>query len=195
MPNNFQGKVMPQDTTQYLKDYTTPDYSISDIGLEFELNETATVVTATSQVICQRAGEPLKLDGEDIELLSVSINQHSLEAGEYTLGDGVLIIEDVPDAFELTIVTQINPSENTKLEGLYLAGDSFCTQCEAQGFRRITYYLDRPDVMATYRTKVIADRDKYPFLLSNGNKFLSVKQPINIDGCFKFKQRHIRRKF
>ena len=170
MPNNFQGKVMPQDTTQYLKDYTTPDYLISDIGLEFELNETATVVTATSQVICQRAGEPLKLDGEDIELLSVSINQHSLEAGEYTLGDGVLIIEDVPDAFELIIVTQINPSENTKLEGLYLAGDSFCTQCEAQGFRRITYYLDRPDVMATYTTKVIADRDKYPFLLSNGNK-------------------------
>ncbi len=170
MPNYFQGKVMSQDTTQYLKDYTTPDYLISDIGLEFELNETATVVTAISKVTCQRAGAPLKLDGEDLELLSVSINHHALEAGEYRLEDNILLIEEVPETFELTIVTQINPSENTKLEGLYIAGDAFCTQCEAQGFRRITYYLDRPDVMAIYTTKVIADRDKYPFLLSNGNK-------------------------
>ncbi|MGB1296838.1 MAG: aminopeptidase N [Psychrobium sp.] len=161
---------MSQDTTQYLKDYKTPDFTIDTIDLVFELNETATVVTATSQVKRLRDGTSLTLDGEDLELLSVAINQHALEAGQFEISAGKLIIPDVPDVFELTVVTQINPSENTKLEGLYIAGDAFCTQCEAEGFRRITYYLDRPDVMAIYTTKVIADRDKYPYLLSNGNK-------------------------
>ncbi|MCG7529793.1 aminopeptidase N [Psychrobium sp. MM17-31] len=161
---------MSQDTTQYLKDYQTPDFTIDTIDLVFELNETATVVTATSQVKRLRDGAALALDGEDLELLSVAINQHALEAGQFEISAGKLIIPDAPEEFELTVVTQINPSENTKLEGLYLAGDAFCTQCEAEGFRRITYYLDRPDVMAIYTTKVIADRDKYPYLLSNGNK-------------------------
>lgn len=169
---------MSQDTTQYLKDYTTPDFTITNINLEFELNETATVVTARSLVTRLREGEALCLDGDDLELLSLSINQHALEQGQYQLTNGKLIINDVPSQFELTVVTQVNPSENTKLEGLYLAGDAFCTQCEAEGFRRITYYLDRPDVMASFTTKVIADRDKYPYLLSNGNKIDSG----NLDG-------------
>jgi len=161
---------MSTDTTQYLKDYKTPDHTISDISLTFELDESATIITAVSQVSSLRDNVPLVLDGEDLTLVSLAINGQVLNQTRYQLSDSQLIIADVPESFELSIVTEIDPSTNTKLEGLYIAGDAFCSQCEAQGFRRITYYLDRPDVMAVYTTKVIADKVKYPYLLSNGNK-------------------------
>jgi aminopeptidase N len=170
---------MSQDTTQYLKDYKTPDHTISDISLTFELDENATIITAISTVVTLKSNVPLVLDGEDLTLVSVSINNQEIKDTGYQLIDSQLIIDDVPARFELTIVTQVNPSENTKLEGLYIAGDAFCSQCEAQGFRRITYYLDRPDVMAVYTTKVIADKLKYPYLLSNGNKVDSGDLPDN----------------
>jgi len=161
---------MSTDTTQYLKDYKTPDHTISDISLTFELDENATIITAVSQVTSLRKNTPLILDGEDLTLISIAINGQVLNQTRYQLSESQLHINDVPATFELSIVTQLDPSKNTKLEGLYIAGDAFCTQCEAQGFRRITYYLDRPDVMAVYTTKVIADKNKYPYLLSNGNK-------------------------
>jgi len=161
---------MNANTKQYLKDYQKPNHVITDVSLEFELNEQCTTVTATTQVITNIASSPLVLNGENLELISVSINQQSLSTAQFSLENDMLSIPDVPAAFELTIVTRLNPSENTKLEGLYVSDGAFCTQCEAQGFRRITYYLDRPDVMAVFTTKVIADKLRFPFLLSNGNK-------------------------
>ncbi|MDP2560374.1 aminopeptidase N [Psychrobium sp. 1_MG-2023] len=161
---------MSNNTTQYLKDYQAPNYTITTLNLEFNLDETLTQVIATSQVKQLVQGQPLVLDGENIQLVSVAVNQQALTANQYQCTDNQLIIDDLPERFELTVVTELNPTENTNLEGLYVSGDAFCTQCEAQGFRRITYYLDRPDVMAVFTTKVIADKEKYPYLLSNGNK-------------------------
>jgi len=161
---------MSDNSTQYLKDYQSPDFTIEEIDLTFTLNEQSTTVEATSQVIRLREGKALVLDGEDLELISVAINGQALAATQYQLGATQLEIRDLPATFELTIVTQLNPSNNTKLEGLYVSDGAFCSQCEAQGFRRITYYLDRPDVMAVFTTKLIADRAKFPYLLSNGNK-------------------------
>lgn len=161
---------MPQDTTQYLKDYKAPAYTITDISLVFELEPQATKVTATSTVMTLDGSLPLILDGEDIKLLNVAINNISLSEQQYKVINSQLVLENLPTQFELTVVTEINPSENSNLEGLYLADGAFCTQCEAQGFRRITYYLDRPDVMAIFTTKIIADKTLFPYLLSNGNK-------------------------
>ncbi len=161
---------MPQDTTQYLKDYKAPAYTITDISLVFDLDPTATKVTAVSKVITVDANQPLILDGDDIKLLSVSVNNQTLTSDQYQIDNSQLVLNDLPSEFELTVVTQLNPSENSNLEGLYLADGAFCTQCEAQGFRRITYYLDRPDVMAVFTTKIIADKSQFPYLLSNGNK-------------------------
>jgi len=168
---------MNANTKQYLKDYKEPNHVITEVALAFELDEHSTTVTATTQVITHINGSPLVLNGEDLALISVSINEQSLSAGQFTLENDMLTIPDVPAAFELTIVTRLNPSENTKLEGLYVSDGAFCTQCEAQGFRRITYYLDRPDVMAVFTTKVIADKFKFPYLLSNGNKIDSGDLP------------------
>ena len=159
-----------EDTTQYLKDYTAPDYTISDISLTFELEPESTIVTAVSKVEQVNKNSALVLDGQDLELISVAIDDKLLSNEQYTIVNSQLIVKDLPALFELTIVTRINPSENSKLEGLYLADGAFCTQCEAQGFRRITYYLDRPDVMAIFTTKIIADKSQFPYLLSNGNK-------------------------
>ncbi|NRA85767.1 MAG: aminopeptidase N, partial [Gammaproteobacteria bacterium] len=158
-------------TTEYLKDYQPPVFQISEVSLTFELSPQQTRVTAISQVQRHSTGnDALVLNGEDLVLESVAINGQVLSDGFYTISDNNLTIASLPDQFELTIVTTINPLTNTKLEGLYVSDGAFCTQCEAQGFRRITYYLDRPDVMAVFTTKVIADKAQYPFLLSNGNK-------------------------
>ena len=162
---------MISTTTEYLKDYQPPVFQISDVSLTFELSPQQTRVTAISQVQRHSTGnDALVLNGEDLVLESVAINGQVLSDGFYTISDNHLTITSLPDQFELTIVTTINPLTNTKLEGLYVSDGAFCTQCEAQGFRRITYYLDRPDVMAVFTTKVIADKAQYPFLLSNGNK-------------------------
>jgi aminopeptidase N len=112
----------------------------------------------------------LILDGEKLLLKSIAINGEELDPSEYVVTDESLTVTTSLTQFELTIETEINPLENTSLEGLFKSGDAFCTQCEAEGFRRITYYLDRPDVMAKFSCTIIADETKYPFLLSNGNK-------------------------
>ncbi|NRA61084.1 MAG: aminopeptidase N, partial [Psychrobium sp.] len=161
---------MIKNTTQYLKDYKTPDYTIEQVNLEFHLGEEKSLVTATSTIVQLTPGAVLRLDGDNLTLMSVAINGQVLNAGQYEVDEQSLTIVDLPSTFELSVVTQLNPSENTQLEGLYVSDGAFCTQCEAQGFRRITFYLDRPDVMAVFTTKVIADKVKYPYLLSNGNQ-------------------------
>jgi len=153
-------------------DYTPPAYRIDRIELRFELDPQVTRVTSRLQVYRSNRvekGEPLVLDGEHIDLLSVSVNGRELEPGEYVRDERHLTIPEVPEALELTLVTECKPSRNTALEGLYASGAMLCTQCEAEGFRRITYYTDRPDVMATWSVELIADRERFPVLLSNGN--------------------------
>ncbi|WBM69374.1 aminopeptidase N [Buttiauxella sp. WJP83] len=158
-----------QPQAKYRHDYRAPDYTITDIDLTFDLDAAKTLVTAISQITRQgTVGAPLRLDGEDLTLVSVAVNGAAWE--DYRLEEGALIIESLPDAFTLTIVNEISPATNTALEGLYLSGDALCTQCEAEGFRHITWYLDRPDVLARFTTKIIADKKQYPFLLSNGNR-------------------------
>ena len=158
-----------QPQAKYRHDYRAPDYTITDIDLTFDLDATKTLVTAISQISRQGAADaPLRLDGEDLTLVSIDVNGVAWE--HYRQEEGALIIESLPEAFTLTIVNEISPATNTALEGLYLSGDALCTQCEAEGFRHITWYLDRPDVLARFTTKIIADKTQYPFLLSNGNR-------------------------
>ncbi len=153
-----------------LKDYRAPDYRISEIALDFVLDAEKTRVTATSKVTRTGATEtPLVLDGEHLKLVSVAIDGKPLAASQYALTDTTLALTGLPGAFTLEIVTEISPTNNTALSGLYIASGIFCTQCEAEGFRRITYYLDRPDNLAVFTTRMEADKAKYPVLLSNGN--------------------------
>ena len=149
----------------HLKDYSAPDYRISEIALDFLLEPEATRVTAVSKVTRTGSG-PLVLNGEQLKLLSVDVDGKS---HPYEATDETLTLSGLPDAFTLKIVTEISPANNTALEGLYVSKGIFCTQCEAEGFRRITYFLDRPDVLAVYTTRIEADKAKYPTLLSNGN--------------------------
>ncbi|MEQ1961718.1 aminopeptidase N [Xenorhabdus khoisanae] len=158
-----------QRLVKHRLDYRKPDYTITDIDLDFELNTDKTTVTAISQV--KRLANditPLILDGENLTLKSIYIDDKAWE--HYQEQDGKLLIEQLPAQFTLKIVNEISPSANTALEGLYVSGDALCTQCEAEGFRHITYYLDRPDVLACFTTRITADKAKYPFLLSNGNR-------------------------
>lgn len=156
---------------RYLADYKKPTFHITTVDLTFELSDQATIVTSILTV--KRIGNninPLVLDGEQMTLISVHLNEHELNESHYLLTESQLDISTQENEFTLTIVTEINPLNNTSLEGLFKSGLAFCTQCEAEGFRRITYYPDRPDVMAVFTSKVIADKTLYPFLLSNGNK-------------------------
>ena len=153
-----------------LKDYRAPDYHIGEIALDFLLDPAATRVTATSKVTRKgAAGAELALDGEELKLISVAIDGRKLGEGQYTLTKETLTLRDLPAAFTLQIVTEISPENNTTLNGLYTSNGMFCTQCEAEGFRRITFFLDRPDNLAVYTTRIEADKAKYPVLLSNGN--------------------------
>ena len=115
------------------------------------------------------SGAALELDGEDITLLSVTVNGTALSRKEYRLTQTQLILSDLPDSFTLEITTQCNPAANSKLMGLYVSGGRFCTQCEAEGFRRMTYYMDRPDVLSVFKVRLTADKADYPYLLANGN--------------------------
>lgn len=151
-----------------LADYQAPAFAIDTIELEFDLDPTQSLVTARSQ--WRRLGHTTKLvlDGQHLQLQGIWLNGVTLT--DYQLDDEQLILDNLPEQFELKIVTQINPQANTALEGLYLSNGAYCTQCEAEGFRRITYYPDRPDMLAVFTTHIIADTTKYPYLLSNGNK-------------------------
>lgn len=152
----------------FLKDYQKPDYQIDSLHLNFDLNEDFTTVTATSKMRkTNSSATELWLDGENLELKEITVNG---QKPRYELTKEGLKILSTLDSFELQIVTVLKPQENTSLEGLYKSNGTFCTQCEAQGFRKITYFLDRPDVMTTYQVRIEAEKKKYPVLLSNGNK-------------------------
>ncbi|CAM3635872.1 aminopeptidase N [Parendozoicomonas haliclonae] len=158
----------------YLKDYQQPDYWIETTALSFELGEESTLVTSTlnfklNDTKTHAQLPELTLVGENMELVSVAIDGAVLSGDQYKVDSEQLVLQPQSEAFETYIVTRIKPQENTSLEGLYKSGGMFCTQCEAEGFRKITYYLDRPDVMSIFTTTVIGDKDKYPVLLSNGN--------------------------
>ncbi|WP_274058197.1 aminopeptidase N [Vibrio parahaemolyticus] len=153
---------------KYRKDYQAPSHTITDIDLTFDLYDNDTIVTALSKVVQKGESTILELDGEGLELRSVKVNGE--DWAHHEVKEASLVLSDLPAEFELEIITKIDPEANTALEGLYKSGGAFCTQCEAEGFRRITYYLDRPDVLAKYTTKVIADKATYPYLLSNGNR-------------------------
>src|SRR5471032_2630445 len=158
---------LPQ--AKFRHDYRAPDYTITDIDLNFELDAQTTVVTAVSQIKRQGAeGASLVLNGEDLTLISLKVNGQDWPS--YQVTDKTLVIDRLPEAFELHIVNEIHPAKNSALEGLYLSGEALCTQCEAEGFQHITYYLDRPDVLARFSTRIVADKARYPYLLSNGNR-------------------------
>lgn len=152
-----------------LADYQPPQYSIESVDLDITLSPSETLVIATL-VIEQSAGEAgdVFLDGEDLTLKSVRIDGHIVSSG-YTVTETALILHNAPAKFELRTEVTLNPTDNTRLEGLYLSNGIFCTQCEAEGFRRITYFPDRPDIMTTYRVTVRAEKERCPVLLSNGN--------------------------
>jgi aminopeptidase N len=158
----------------HLEDYRPPEFLIDRVDLRFELDPDRTRVDASLQLrrnpAATRGDGTLRLDGEQLELEAVSIDGHSLMPSEYRVERDSLTIHRVPDRFTLDTRVRIHPNLNTALEGLYQSGQMLCTQCEAEGFRRITYFLDRPDVMARYRTTLIADRGRFPVLLSNGNR-------------------------
>lgn len=155
--------------TIYLNDYKKPDFLIVHVDLKFELEEEQTRVLSALELKRQTAGEPLVLVGEGLVLGEVKIDNTLLDVTAYEVSETTLTVFSVPDEFTLEIETFINPQENFSLEGLYKSSGNYCTQCEAEGFRRITYFLDRPDVMALFTTTLIADKKKYPVLLSNGN--------------------------
>lgn len=159
--------------THYLKDYRPSDYLIPEVFLHFDLQEENTVVKTVLKIkrnpAASTAPQALILNGEEMELRSVSIDGHSLNAQQYQVDEHSLTIPNVPDEFVLETEVVIQPQKNTRLSGLYKSRTNFCTQCEAQGFRRITYYLDRPDVMSKFTTTISADKKNYPVLLSNGN--------------------------
>ena len=154
-------------TVRYLKDYQTPAYRILETDLHFDIAEPQTVVKSRLTVGPQRVGEPLVLDGS-AKLLSVKING---AAADYVLEGETLTIAGVPsERFTVEVETEILPAENKSLMGLYASGGNLFTQCEPEGFRKITFYIDRPDVMSKFTTTIVADKKRYPVLLSNGNK-------------------------
>lgn len=169
------------DNTIYLKDYRAPEFLIPSISLEANLGTDQTSIHASLQV--ERNGDgtdsPLVLNGEKMKLASLKLNDRVLDETEYLFDEVSLTIPRVPDKFTLEIQTELQPHLNTELSGLYQSSGNFCTQCEAEGFRRITYFLDRPDVLSVYDVRIRADKKACPVLLSNGNL---VSQGDNDDG-------------
>ncbi len=160
--------------TTSLKEYRPPDFHIETVNLQIELDEKRTRVTSLLTVLCNRDNceglYPFVLNGKDLKLLSIKLDGELLDASHYKLDAETLTITSAPDRFVLEIETEINPRDNTELSGLYMSGSGFVTQCEAEGFRKITYYPDRPDVLARFMTTIVGDKQKYPFMLSNGNQ-------------------------
>ncbi len=153
-----------------MTDYQPPAFEVESLFLTFELLPNGTRVT--NRMLVHRVKDlsaPLVLDGEGLELIQVDLDGVALMPTQYDVTDTQLILPDVPERFELEIVTEIDPENNTRLEGLYRTSGNYCTQCEAEGFRRITYYFDRPDVLTYFTTKIIADKQDNKVLLSNGN--------------------------
>ena len=164
----------PTPEVHFRKDYAPTPYLIETVELEFFLEDEATLVRSTLK--CRRNPDPtavgadLVLDGEELELVSVELDGQALGPDRYVLEEESLTISSPPDSFTLRTEVRINPRGNTQLSGLYKTGANYCTQCEAEGFRRITWFLDRPDVMATFTTYIEGDAETNPVMLSNGNK-------------------------
>jgi len=155
----------------YLKDYKKPEFKIEKVDLVFDLFEDYTTVTNVMDIVkVDLDAKDLELDSIDLELVELWINDLKLKDTRYVYSDEKLKIFNVPESFSIKVINKIYPQNNTELEGLYKSGSIFCTQNEPEGFRRITPYLDRPDVMSVFTTTVIADEKTYPILLSNGNK-------------------------
>ena len=159
--------------TVRLADYRLPDFLIDAVDLHFDLRENG--ATVTSRLTMRRnpatsdPAAPLVLDGQGLKLAGVALDGEALGNNRYSVDAEHLTLPGLPQSFTLEITTEIEPQTNTSLQGLYTSGGNFCTQCEAEGFRHITYYLDRPDVLARYTTTIVADKAKVPVLLSNGN--------------------------
>ncbi|MGP1717209.1 MAG: aminopeptidase N [Methylophilus sp.] len=155
--------------TIYLKDYTPAPYLASQVNLSFNLLPGKTIVTSEVKYVKNPAGvsNDLVLDGEEQSILSLALDGQRFDS--YSVADGQLTLVNPGDAFTLTIISEIDPAANTALEGLYQSQGNYCTQCEAEGFRRITYYQDRPDVLSVFTVRIEADAQAYPVLLSNGN--------------------------
>ena len=154
----------------YLADYQAPEFRITSVHLGFALDPEATRVTAKLEIERLSGNGPLTLMGENQTLLGVALNGRALCAGDYLLDDKSLTIANPPAKLTLEVSSQINPAANTALEGLFLSNGMFCTQCEPEGFRRITFFLDRPDNLSVFTVRIEADKEQYPVLLSNGNR-------------------------
>ena len=164
-----------QPKTIYLKDYRPSPFTVDRISLVVDIYDTHCVIDSTLKILKRQEfhGQRinLELNGENMKLLEVKLNETILPSDHYQVSSDKLVLLNVlADDFILEIKNQIDPAGNKALEGFYQSGDQLCTQCEPEGFRKITYSIDRPDVIAIYTTKMIADKKKYPYLLSNGNK-------------------------
>ena len=175
MPDSQHDALRPVPSAATLRaDYRPPAFLVDSVDLVFALDPAAT--TVRSRLALRRnpaEGAPaggLHLDGEALTLLEASLDGNPIPDAALRLDDGDLFLDDVPDAFELELLVRISPEANSELSGLYVSGGSFFTQCEAQGFRRITFFPDRPDVMTRFTTTLVAERARYPVLLSNGNR-------------------------
>ena len=159
--------------TIHLSDYTPPDYLVESLSLHFSLEPEATRVRAELKMAANHdhaaQARPLKLDSDDLPLESIAIDGKALDAGAYTHDASGLTVHRPPERFTLSTATVIAPAANTALEGLYMSSGKYCTQCEAEGFRRITFYPDRPDVLTVWTVTIDADKATAPVLLSNGN--------------------------
>jgi aminopeptidase N len=157
----------------HLRDYRPPEFLIDRVDLRIELDPDLTIVEASLDLrrnpAAVRGDGDLRLDGERMEVERVAMDGHELPPADYRVEAEALVLHRVPDRFRLETRVRLHPSLNTALEGLYLSGAMLCTQCEAEGFRRITYFLDRPDVMSRFTTTLVADKARFPVLLSNGN--------------------------
>lgn len=154
-------------------DYQVPNFLTTDISLTIDLYESHTIVTSRMQVrsnpTVSVTSTDLVLNGDALQLVSISVNGIVLSASQYMLTKTALVIPGMPSAAEIVVVTRLQPDKNTALSGLYRSGKTYCTQCEAEGFRRITFYQDHPDILARFKTVISADKATYPILLSNGN--------------------------
>jgi aminopeptidase N len=165
--NKIEAHVAPK--TIYLKDYTPAPYQVGHVNLTFVLLTEKTIVTSIVNYVKNpdSISNELVLNGQDQTLISVEKDGQSFDG--YTIADDKMIIKEAGQSFTLTITSEINPAANTALEGLYQSQGTYCTQCEAEGFRRITYFQDRPDVLSTFTVRIEGDQKQYPVMLSNGN--------------------------
>ncbi|MEN8169504.1 MAG: aminopeptidase N [Pseudomonadota bacterium] len=156
----------------YRKDYTPFSHDVESVALHFELEGSRTTVRSTLKLSARGEQRTLRLDGSELELISIELDGRILSADEYQLDEESLTLQ-TPQQCELVITTAVGPAANTALEGLYLSSGNFCTQCEAEGFRRITFYPDRPDVLSIFTTTIVAEQKAFPQLLANGNRIES----------------------